>query len=113
MIIFPFASHLPRDVGLDLIPSYPSCCGSFLLPLVVENLFYLFFGHSYFLNTCNSGVPIGGIEFRVFLPCHLGHTLSVSTLVLTQGFFLDFHSMTHLVSFPFVVFAQPNMVATR
>ena len=40
VIIFPFVSHLPRDTGLDLTPSYLSCCGSFFLPLDVENLFY-------------------------------------------------------------------------
>ena len=32
VIIFPFVSHLPRDAGLDLTPSYLSCCGSFFLP---------------------------------------------------------------------------------
>ena len=41
VIIFPFASHLPRDAGLDLTPSYLSCCGSFFFTFSCGKSFLL------------------------------------------------------------------------
>ena len=42
VIILPFAGHLLRVwvlAVLHLYPSYPSCCGFFFIPLVVDKLF--------------------------------------------------------------------------
>ena len=41
VIIFPFVSHLPRDAGLDLTPSYLSCCGSFFFTFSCGKSFLL------------------------------------------------------------------------
>ena len=64
MIVLSFVAHLPRSLTvLHLHPSYLSCCSSFFIILIIEDLFWqllVFFISSYSVNNCNFDVLVRG-----------------------------------------------------
>ena len=58
----------------QVLSSYPSCCGSFFMPFIVEDLsgkVPVFFIDGCSADSCDFDVPVRGGELRAFLLCRL------------------------------------------
>ena len=72
IVLILIGVYPPDDIGLNILRFLsfsPSCCGSFFISSVVEDLLWQVFIFS--VNSYGFGEPMRGGELRVFLSRHL------------------------------------------